>query len=187
MNKADWVWMPHPGHFIAARDCRFFLNTYVGNYIVSTVGEYFPDSQVREIHADSRGIKLEGRGDARAADFLKKCGFIELGLNRIYETMVFAAQKAEDGCCPYRQRSGIDVDFAGYNDAGDAHRGHLAMCEKWADQPEKPLEEGELTPPMEKLRQAMKDLGISRPAASEKENQSLPGVGAQGTSGREDA
>lgn len=36
----DWIWMPHPGHFIAADACMFRLCTYVGGFIVSTVGDY---------------------------------------------------------------------------------------------------------------------------------------------------
>jgi hypothetical protein len=127
--------MPHPGHFICARDCKFHLNTCVGSFIVSTVGELWPDSAVREILAKSRGIELEGIGDAREADAMRKMGYQEIGLDRKYETMVFVAKPAEDGdyrCCPFRMVSGEDVDFAGYNDAEEAYKGHLAMCEKWS-------------------------------------------------------
>ena len=123
--------MPHPGHFIGSRDCRFQLNTYVGKYIISTVGEYLPDSQVREILAESRGIKLEGKGDERLADFMKKHGYEEIGLNRKYETMVFPAMKSKYKCCPYIKQSSI-IDFAGYNTAEDAFKGHYKMCRKWA-------------------------------------------------------
>jgi len=59
-SKGKWIWMPHAGHLIVSSDCRFHLNTYVGGYIVSTVGEYFPDEGVREIFAESRGVNLEG-------------------------------------------------------------------------------------------------------------------------------
>jgi hypothetical protein len=127
--------MPHAGHLIVGNDCRFHLATYVGEYIVSTVGEWWPDESVREIHAQVRGVALEGRGDYRAADFLKKFGYMEIGAGRIYETMVFRAERAPDGCCPWRMVSGADIDADGYNDAGDAYRGHFAMCEKWAAVP----------------------------------------------------
>lgn len=132
MKKADWIWMPHPGHFICARDCRFFLNTLVGNFIVSTVGEYLPDAPIREILASSRKIKLEGMGDRRRADYMEKIGYEEIGLDRKYETMVFLAEKTEHECCPYRAASGHDLDFAGYNDPGEAYKGHLELCEKWS-------------------------------------------------------
>ena len=47
----DWKWFRHPGHFICARWCRFHLCTQVGKWLVSTVGEYWPERAVREIHA----------------------------------------------------------------------------------------------------------------------------------------
>jgi hypothetical protein len=132
--REKWVWMPHAGHFILGSGCRFRLNTYVGGYIVSTVGEYLPDSRVREIYAQSRGIKLEGMGDAREYDWLKKNGYEELGVGRTYETMVFKAQRSPKGeeCCPWRMVSGSNEDFGGYSDASAAYAGHLKMCAKWS-------------------------------------------------------
>lgn len=129
--KADWIWMPHPGHLCVSSECRFHLNTKVGNYIVSTVGEYLPDSEVREILARSRGVSLTGRGDYRRVSWLKQVGYEEIGLGRKYETMVFEATPSEDECCPWKQASGMEIDSDGYNNAGDAYRGHIAMCEKW--------------------------------------------------------
>ncbi|MCP3681722.1 MAG: hypothetical protein GY861_03440 [bacterium] len=131
MKKQNWIWMPHPGHFICSRDCRFFLNTYVGGYVVSTVGEHFPDSRIREIFAESRGKKIEGKGDVWDADYMKKIGYEELGVGRLYETMVFKAQKSKRECCPWEMVSGMDIDSDGYNDAGKAFKGHLKMCRKW--------------------------------------------------------
>ena len=131
MKKENWIWMPHPGHFICSRDCKFFLNTYVGKYIVSTVGEYLPDSQSREILAKSRGIILEGRGDERLADFMEKIGYEEIGCDRKYETMVFPAKKSEHKCCPYEASNYEAIDFDAYNTAKDAFRGHYKICQKW--------------------------------------------------------
>ncbi len=135
MKKENWEWMPHPGHFICSSDCKFILSTYVGGYIVSTVGEYLPDSGTREIHAEVRGIKLEGKGDTRKQDFLKKCDYIEVGCNRKYETMVFKAKKRKDKyqCCPYVVSEYSELDFLGYNSATKAKKGHYNMCKKWAD------------------------------------------------------
>ena len=106
VNKAEWVWMPHAGHLIVGELCRFRLNTKVGAWIVSTVGEYLSADQ--EI--------------------------CELGIGRTYETMVFLAKEApmSEACCPWRIANGENVDVEGYNDAGAAYRGHLAMCEKWS-------------------------------------------------------
>src|SRR5919106_127620 len=44
-------WFGHAAHFICGRWCRFHLATQVGDYLVSTVGEYWPEHDVREIHA----------------------------------------------------------------------------------------------------------------------------------------
>lgn len=133
MNKNKWIWMPHAGHFILGSECRFRLNTYVGKYIVSTVGEYLPDSAVREIYNETRNLKLKGKGDARRVDFMKKNGYEEIGLDRTYETMVFKARKSDDKCCPYRIIvEGGELDFAGYNKPEDAYKGHMRLCNKWS-------------------------------------------------------
>lgn len=132
MNKKDWIWMPHPGHLIVSRDCRFHLNTYIGEYIVSTVGEYLPDSQIREINAKHRGIELEGIGDARLTDYMKKYGYEDIGFKRLYETMVFESEKDnESGCCPYKAKDWQEKDMDAYNSAEDAFKGHMKMCLKW--------------------------------------------------------
>lgn len=132
MKKDKWIWMPHPGHFICARDCRFHLNTYVGKYIVSTVGEYLPDSLVRDILAESRGVVLEGMGDNRLADYMKKLGFEELGYGRKYETMVFPAEKRDSICCPYTASDWSGLEMDGYNSPDEATEGHMKFCLKWS-------------------------------------------------------
>ena len=132
MKKDKWIWMPHAAHFILGNYCRFHLATYVGGYVVSTVGELFPDEPVREIYAKSRGVTLEGAGDERDAYYLEKIGFEDIGFKRKYETMVFKAKPSRHKCCPFASVDGNDLDVEGYNDAGDAYEGHLRMCKKWA-------------------------------------------------------
>ncbi len=135
ITRDKWVWMGHPAHFICAQDCKFFMATRIGKYIVSTVGEYFPDAPIREIYAQSRGIVLKEIGDERRYDYMKRVGFEEIGCGRKYETMVFEAKKVPKTdkykCCPWRITSS-DVDFNGYNTAGDAFKGHYKMCDKWS-------------------------------------------------------
>lgn len=134
MTKDKWIWMPHAGHFIGGRDCRFHLNTYVGGYIVSTVGEYEPAMVIREIEAKCLGIKLEGKGDSLREDALLKLGYTKIGLNRIYETMVFKAKRSvEDKCCRWTVSKFRELDFKGYNKAEDALKGHMELCKKWAN------------------------------------------------------
>jgi hypothetical protein len=137
MEKSNWIWMPHAGHLCVGAQCQFHLNTYVGKYIVSTVGEYWPDREVREIHASvydnewfRKNVSL--KGDFFDSAYMKKFGFEDLGFGRKYETMVFKAHKGKLKYCPYEQNSGEEVDMEGYNDAGDAYEGHKKMCNKWS-------------------------------------------------------
>ena len=51
MNKDKWIWMGHPGHFILGDKCVFHLCTYIGGYIVTTVGELWNEQEVRRISA----------------------------------------------------------------------------------------------------------------------------------------
>lgn len=108
--KDEWEWGGYPGHFIGAHDCRFRLNTRVGPWIVSTVGEYTPrllSSEVRPLGG---------------------------GTHDLYETMVFVA-KREAGCGCWVQESGAERDCVRYATHEEAQSGHLAMCEKWAAVP----------------------------------------------------
>mgnify|MGYP001573416035 FL=1 len=68
------TWMPHAGHLIVGQHCRFRLNTHVNGYIISTVGEYMPDSAIRKIYRQSRGMKLDLQGDAEEMDWIKETG-----------------------------------------------------------------------------------------------------------------
>lgn len=134
-GSKDWVWMGHPAHFICAQDCRFFMSTKVGKFIVSTVGEYLPDENIREIYAQTRNKPLVGRGDARRVDYMKKIGFESLHLDDWkYETMVFDAvpRVEKNNCCPWK----IDVQKnhaeKWYKTAEEAHRGHYKLCNEFA-------------------------------------------------------
>jgi len=136
VNRRDWVHMPHAAHFVCGHKCRFHLATYVGDYIVSTVGEYVPDSEIQIMFALMRENPLTERGDAREAEFLRKFGFEEIGLGRTYETMVFPAKRREDPaaqCCPWEIAEITEVEFAAYHDPVSATAGHQALCEKYAN------------------------------------------------------
>lgn len=137
VERSEWKWFGHAAHLIVGSDCRFHLATAInGEYLVSTVGEYVPGSQVREVLAETRGIKLEGRGDAREADYMDKIGFEDIGAGRKYETLVFrfsrVCDELECGCGAPLPDDWSELDANGYNDAGSATRGHYEMCERWA-------------------------------------------------------
>jgi hypothetical protein len=135
--REEWEWFGAAGHFICGSKCRFHMATAVGPYLVSTLGEYLPDSNVRDILAESRGIVLEGKGDYREASWMEQAGFEQIGAGRTYETMVFKATQRCDspecGCGMPRPDDHMELDAQGYNHPGEATRGHYAMCEKWAE------------------------------------------------------
>lgn len=142
MTKDQWVWMPHNAHLIIGHQCRFHLATYVGKYIVSTVGEWWPDRRAREIHAHVYDKEWLGQnqnllGDTFDLAYFKRFGFEEIGSGRTYESMVFKARpstRTDDNyqCCPWEIIVSESVDFNGYNNATEAYRGHLKLCAKWS-------------------------------------------------------
>src|SRR5487761_2563023 len=107
LEAKDWRWFGCAGHFIAGSRCRFHLHTRVGNYRISTIGE----------------MVIPGRD-----------GFEEVGLGRLYETMVFRVEDGDEDGCPGEGHVSdwSEVAGDGYNTWQDAHRGHLAMCERFA-------------------------------------------------------
>ena len=110
MKKASWVWMPHAGHFCLCSRCKFRLNTYVGGYIVSTVGEL---------------VKSERHMPNASVD-----DFDDVGNDR-YETMVFEAHKTSDSCCPYQIDVQKEVETRHWHTPKQATEGHMALCHKW--------------------------------------------------------
>lgn len=132
--SAAWTWMPHSAHLIVGNDCRFHLATVVANgaFLVSTVGEWLPSESSWDIFAQSRGVTLEGKGDARQADYMKKVGYLDVGADRKYETMVFrAAETVEHPCCPFTASDFSEIDSRGYNDPAAARLGHMELCAKY--------------------------------------------------------
>lgn len=134
------LWFGHPGHFICAKDCRFHMATLVGPWLVSTVGALWPSRLSREIHAsvyDPKWLSANGhlQGDEFDAAYMDRFGYETIGCDRTYETMVFEAGKpcTSKTCgCGLPSINGDDLDFAGYNNAGAATRGHRQMVKKWS-------------------------------------------------------
>lgn len=140
IHERDWKWFGNPGHLIVSRWCRFHLCTQIGAFLISTVGEYWPERSVREIHAQftdptwlARNHHL--KGDAFDAAYMQRFGFEEIGCGRKYETMVFCAEGScsAEGCgCGLPSINGSELDSDGYNDAGAATKGHHDMCRRWS-------------------------------------------------------
>lgn len=138
--SANWKWFGHAGHFICGHWCRFHLTTKVGKYLVSTVGEYWPERGSREIHAQVHDPKWFAANRHRLGDdfdhaYMQRFGYETVGLDRLYETMVFRAGapcKAKGCACGLPSINGSELDFKGYNDAASATTGHHKLCRKWA-------------------------------------------------------
>lgn len=125
----QWRWFGTAAHFICGQWCRFHLATQVGDYLVSTVGEYIHPSH-------------SGGSEATEAAWLKKnWPGADIGLERKYETMVFRAGApcAREGCgCGLPSTDGHEIDAKGYNDRRAAIEGHMRMCQRWAAHVDKP-------------------------------------------------
>lgn len=136
MKKDKWVWMPHAGHFILGDKCKFHLSTYVGKYIVSTVGELMGSDSSQHIQAQIHNpawyaMHKHLQGDSFESAYFNKFGYQDIGADRKYETMVFKAKKGQE-CCPWIQKSGESEDFDSYNTDKEAREGHMKMCNKWS-------------------------------------------------------
>jgi hypothetical protein len=100
-----WVWYGYAGHLIVGSRCRYHLATRVGNYFISTVGDYFPERDRRET--------------------------IGGGPEDFFETMVFPV----DGELPSGDPNILDwsaIECARYKESIDAERGHRGLCNKYA-------------------------------------------------------
>ena len=119
-----WRWFGTAGHFICGQWCRFHLCTQVGEYLISTVGEYVHPS-------------YSGGSEAAEAKWLEKnWPGADIGLGRKYETMVFRAGapcKEADCKCGQPAIGGAELGTRGYNNRADATRGHMELCREWAD------------------------------------------------------
>lgn len=109
--QSEWKWFGNAGHFIAARDCLFHMTTEVGDYMVSTVGEYRPSYSTNKD--------------------------VPLGLTGLYETMVFKLtdeQCKKDDCdCGMRiVESWSELFCRRYEKRGEALAGHMSACNEYA-------------------------------------------------------
>ena len=141
IEQSRWQWFGNAGHLIVGQSCRFHLCTQVGDYLVSTVGEYWPERGSREVHAQVHDPKWliknqDLKGDYFDHAYMSRFGYEEVGCGRKYETMVFRAGKPcadpKCGCGLPTPTEWNELAGDGYNDAGAATRGHMAMCMKWA-------------------------------------------------------
>lgn len=91
-------------HFIGSESCRFHLATQIGEFCVSTVGDYKPDP------------KKERQ---------------TIGYTRFFETMVFKVLGPCKCGCGMPEIDGSEIDFAGYQEREEANAGHEKLCRKY--------------------------------------------------------
>lgn len=104
-RPAMWKQYGYPAHFVGAHKCRFHLCTRVGNYIVSTVGDYF---------ADGKPLQPLGSGE-----------------DSLFETMVFDFDGEHQDGQPV-VLTGNPLEMARYATPEAAQGGHEAYCRKMA-------------------------------------------------------
>lgn len=103
----SWQWYGSPAHFIGGYSCRFHLATKVGEYVISTVGDYDPSNSRR---------------------------FEDIGINRMFETMVFKFDGICECGCGLPDIVPSEIDMEGYMTRSEANAGHIAMCKKYAEE-----------------------------------------------------
>ena len=127
-----WEWFGHAAHFICGQWCRFHMATRVGHYLVSTVGEYVhpSDSKASEttegawLLKNPRGRLLGGGEDS------------------YYETFVFPladpparCDNPDCGCGIVRPSKHSELDGSTrWATAGEATKGHMDLCRRYADE-----------------------------------------------------
>jgi hypothetical protein len=114
MTEDEWVHCDQPHHFIGSRDCRWSRATRVGCWIVSSIGDYWPQHAGARLPPERRPL---GHLDDRPA---------------FYETMVFPADRVGDGCAVGGPLGWGNVTDEHYATEVEAEAGHEAMCRRWA-------------------------------------------------------
>jgi hypothetical protein len=94
------------GHFICARDCHWRRHTQVGNFRVSSVGDFYSGGKRKTI-----------------------------GSTGYFETMVFktagALCEGSEGCGCVEVSSWNEIECVRYETAGEAQAGHEALVKKY--------------------------------------------------------
>lgn len=118
--ESKWEWYGNAGHFVCGRWCRFHLTTKVGNYVVSTVGEYIhPRHSGGSEQIENEWISKNWPGE-------------DIGYDRKFETMVFTAVGQCKCGCGMPKHDGSELACRGYNDHESARKGHMELCHEFA-------------------------------------------------------
>lgn len=111
-----WHWCGYAGHLIVSDRCRFRMHTRVGNWRISTVGDYRPGP----IPGMWEGSEMEAIGG---------------GPDAFFETYVFpVAGHGVNG--EGEVTDWFETDGERYATAIEAERGHMRYCYKYAGRTE---------------------------------------------------
>lgn len=109
------------GHLIIADDCQWYLHHHVGNYCVSSIGDYRPD-----------GVSLE-LAKTYTPWSIGPNSMIQIGMDRWFETRVvpLSEEGCEDGIeecnCPHG--GGEEMLLRGYCTQAEAEEGHMSIIQ----------------------------------------------------------
>lgn len=102
MRVSNWTWFGQAGHFCAADRCCYHLHTHVGNYCVSTVGEYFLSPN------DRRPVPVGSTA-------------------HLYECLVFRLDESGEHIAEY-----VELEVVRSMTREEAQAAHAKMCRKWS-------------------------------------------------------
>ena len=107
--ESQWEWNGYASHFICAERCLFRMSTVVGDFIISSVGDY------RQGGSDTP-MKPIGAGE-----------------NAFFETYVFArGKRCACGCGEYRIADGCELDGVRTAKADACRKTHMEYCRRYA-------------------------------------------------------
>lgn len=102
------IWYGNAGHLCVSRKCEFHLCTEVNGYVVSTVGEYYPN-----------GINMP----------MEPVGLMP---KELYETMIFEFSGSRCKCGCGLPDTGRSLCMDRYATPKEANEGHIRYCEEYA-------------------------------------------------------
>lgn len=79
--QSEWVWHGTAGHWCCADKCLFRLHTHVGQYCISTIGEYYPNG----VDGEMKYISYSGYYETMVFDEEKDNYWSEIKLRRCAE------------------------------------------------------------------------------------------------------
>lgn len=105
--KSEWVWYGFAGHFRGGSRCVFHMSTRIGDFLVSTVGAYYPDG------LDEPPVTL---------------GLLE---DSYFETMIFPCNGEDEYGNP-NVTDRLEHYMERYKESLEAEKGHRGICERVA-------------------------------------------------------